>query len=146
MCSLRRRWCQWRTQGYSLNPSVLFNSRRLISSDDWGLAAGSCCLAKYQVRVNLRMLLLNMIPVLVGTAPNGATINTRTWIVLRSVMTINALRLCKSFPTDVAQVWAFKHFTHAGGLLRRPRRRLNALISHSPGWIGLLSCYSFHKA
>jgi hypothetical protein len=71
------------TQGYNLNPSVMFNGRRLVSSDDWGLAAGTCCLAKYQVRVNIRMFLLDVIPVLVGATPFGATINTRTWIVLR---------------------------------------------------------------
>jgi hypothetical protein len=59
------------------------------------------------------MLLLKVISVLVEAAPFGGTINTRTGIVLRSVISINALRLGISFAGGFAQVWAFKHFTHA---------------------------------
>lgn len=113
MCSLLRcgrGWCQWR---YSLDLSIEFDGGRLVSSDDCGLAAGTCRLAKYQVRVDIRMLLLDVISVLVGTAPFGATINTRTGIVLRSVMTINALQLCILFAAFFPQVWALEYFTHA---------------------------------
>ena len=127
----------------------MFNDERLFSFDDCGLAAGTCRLAKYHVGVDIRMLLLDMIPILVGTTPVGATINTRTGIVLRPVVTIYALRLCVSFATGTAQVWAFVHFTHASTLSRRPRRGFDALISRSPGLIGLvspLSRCSFHKA
>jgi hypothetical protein len=129
-----------------LNPSAVFNGRGLFSSTDCGLAAGTCHLAKYQVGIDIRMPLLDVIPVLVGATPIGATIITRTGIVLRSVMSINALRLCISFAAGFARVWAFEHFTHDIRLPRRPQRRLEALISRSPGLIGLVSCSSFHKA
>jgi hypothetical protein len=65
--------------------------RRLFSSDGSGLAAGTCHLTRY--RVDIAMSLLDVIPVLVGVTPFGATINIRTGIELRSVMTIDALRL-----------------------------------------------------
>ena len=128
-----------------VNLLAMYNGRGLFSSNDCGLAAGTCHLAKYQVRIDIRMPLLDVIPVLVGATPIGATIITRTGIMLCSVMTINALRLCISFAAGFAQVWAFEHFTHDSRLPRRPQRRLDALISRSPGLIGLASRSSFHK-
>ena len=108
-------------EGFGLNPSVVFNGRRMFSSDGCGLAAGSWRLAKHQVGVDIRMLLRDMISVQVTATPFGSRISTRTGIVLRSVMTNNALRLCISLAAGIAQVWAFEHFTHAQRLSRRPR-------------------------
>jgi hypothetical protein len=83
MCSLRccgRGWCKWRTHGYNPNSSVVFNGRRLFSfNESGGPAAGTRHLAKYQVGVDIRMLLLDVNSVLVGATPFGATINVRTW-------------------------------------------------------------------
>ena len=79
----------------------MFNARRLFSSDDCGPAAETCRLGKYQVGVDIKMLLLDVISVLVWATRFGTTINTRTGIVLCSVMTIN-LRLCISFAASIA--------------------------------------------
>jgi len=117
----------------------VFNRKRLFSFDDCGPAAESSRLAKYPVGVDTGMLLLDVISVLVAATPFGAANNTRTGIVLLSVMTINALRLCISFAAGFALAWAFGHFTHASRLPMRPRRRLDAFVSHSPELIGLVS-------
>jgi hypothetical protein len=145
LCRCGRGWYQWRTQGYSLNPSVVFNGKMLFSSD-CGLAAGTCRLAKHQVGVDTRMLLFDVISVLVGATPFGTTINTRTRIVLCSIVSIDALRLCISFAAGFARVWAFEHFRHDSRSYRRPRRCLSALISYFLGLMGLASCSSLHEA
>jgi len=103
-------------------------------------------IAKYQVGVDIRMLLLDVISVLVGATPFGTTINTRTRIVLCSIVSIDALRLCISFAAGFARVWAFEHFRHDSRSSRRPRRCLNALISYFLGLMGLASCSSLHEA
>jgi hypothetical protein len=94
----------------------VFNGKRLFSFDDCGLGVGASRLAKYQVGVDTGMLLLDVISVLVAATPFGATNNTRTGIVLLSVMTINALQLCISLAAGFALAWAFGHFTHASRL------------------------------